>query len=153
MPASSLWMSVFCFVFINVFNHFICVLCVLDYFSLFPSFSRSLLWSVSASWMFRRNNILKVITCMLTRSCAITVRRLQELTMKNWPRVIKGYAFEVLLTKLMPDKPLQCLSLILLWELTTTNGAWFRTSELLAFISNFVYFCCFYNGYPNCNSA
>lgn len=74
--SSSFWMSVFCFVFIKIFYFcaFSCYLClyvlfVLDNVSLFLSFSWSLLWSEWASWMVRRNNILKVITCMVTLWC------------------------------------------------------------------------------------
>lgn len=66
-------------VFINIFYFcaFICcylclnVLSVLDHLSLFLSFSWSLLWSVWASWMLSRNDILKVITCMVTWSCVM----------------------------------------------------------------------------------
>ncbi len=55
---------------IHLFIYVFCkVFCVLDHFSLFLSFSWSLLWSVWSGWMVRRNDILKVITCMVTWSC------------------------------------------------------------------------------------
>ena len=77
--SSSIWMSVFLFCshkyFLRLcFQLLFVSVCSLDDFSLFLSWR--LLWSVWASWMFRRNDILKVITC--------TWSWLQILMINNW---------------------------------------------------------------------